>query len=181
MMALHPRCVMNSWRPDVGAATLPWSHEEVFDDVLKALRLRYTFLPYLYTLAHRAHSAGQPIIRPLFYASDEPAAFSDHDAFLLGDHVLVAPVVAEGETSKTVYLPDVPGGWISFWGPTLYQGGQEAVIDAPAGRLPLLIRSGAVLPLVQAMRADIREAIDHTESVAPQLLDERIDWGRVNS
>ena len=154
MMALHPRCVMNSWRPEAGAATLPWTHEEVFDDILAALRLRYTFLPYLYTLAHRAHTTGQPIIRPLFYASDEPAAFADHDAFLLGDHVLVAPVVAPGETSKTVYLPEVPGGWIDFWAAALYEGGQEAVLDAPAGRLPLLIRCGAVLPLAQEFPVD---------------------------
>ena len=124
MMALHPRCVMNSWRPEIGRATLPWTHEEVVDDIKAALQLRYTFLPYLYTLAYQAHTTGQPIIRPLFYATDEPDAFADHDAFLLGDHVLVAPVVSKGETVKKVWLPEVPGGWIDFWAAALYGGGQ---------------------------------------------------------
>lgn len=147
MMALHPRCVMNSWRLETGAATLPWTHEDVFEDIRAALRLRYTFLPYLYTLVRNAHSTGAPVIRPLFYASDEPAAFADHDAFLLGDQVLVAPVVSKGEAVKKVYLPDTPGGWIDFWGEGLHAGGQEVELEAPPGRLPVLLRSGAVVPL----------------------------------
>ncbi len=154
MMALHPRCVMNSWRPEQGRATLPWTHEDVFDDIKAALQLRYTFLPYLYTLAYKAHVTGQPIIRPLFYASGEPAAFGDHDAFLLGDRVLVAPVVSKGETVKKVYLPEVPGGWIDFWAAALHGGGQEVELDAPPGRLPILIRVGSVLPLAQEFPDD---------------------------
>ena len=33
----------------------------------------------------------------------------------------------------------------------------------------------------EAMRVDLVEALDHAEEFAPQLLNERIDWGRVNS
>ena len=162
-MALQPFCLAESGGSDMSAESLSGGHEEVREDIRAILGLRYTFLPYLYTLAYRAHTAGEPIIRPLFYASDAPEAFADHDAFLLGDHVLVAPVVSQGETSKKVWLPDVPGGWLDFWSDQAHAGGREVTLEGPPGRLPLLIRGGAVLPL--ALRCDARSPHEATETV----------------
>ena len=74
MMALHPRCVMNSWKPQLVAAgiasgeadcaTLPWLYRQATPHVREALRLRYRLLPYLYHLAHRAHAYGEPLMAP---------------------------------------------------------------------------------------------------------------------
>ena len=75
MMALHPRAVMNSWKPHVAfgaeAATVPWLYPEVLPQIRAALDLRTTFLPLMYSLAQQSHRDGTPIIRPLFY--DFPA------------------------------------------------------------------------------------------------------------
>ena len=63
MMALHPRAVMNSWKPDVApdwtAATTPWLYPELLPAIREALNLRTTFLPLMYTLGLRRAYAGR--------------------------------------------------------------------------------------------------------------------------
>ena len=93
---LNPRMVMNSWKVD-GTVNVPWLHPAVTADVAAAIRLRYTLLPYLWSLFERAHSLHQPIIRPTFYDfPDDARCFADCDDFMLGDALLVAPVVQRG-------------------------------------------------------------------------------------
>jgi alpha-glucosidase len=151
MMSLHPRAVMNSWKPQLADPTnLPWMHPEVTPLVKQALALRYRLMPYLYGLAHAAHRDGTPLIAPLFYHFDDTKCRADMDAFMLGADVLVAPVVSEGATSTTVYLPRVDGGWHELHSDARHAGGRFVEVAAPLGRLPVLVRSGAVLPLAAA-------------------------------
>ena len=148
MMSLHPRAVMNSWKPQLDDPTnLPWMHSEATDNVRAALALRYRFLPHLYHLAYLAHRDGSPLIAPLFYHFDDPACRADMDAFMLGPDVLVAPAVEEGATRVEVFLPRVEGGWHDFRSGAIHEGGQAVTVDAPLGQLPVLVRSGAILPL----------------------------------
>jgi alpha-glucosidase len=155
MMALHPRAVMNSWKPDVApdwqAATTPWIHPEVLTEIRAALDLRTTFLPLMYTLAHRAREDGSPIIRPLFHDfPDDARAYADQDALMLGPDVLFSPVVQEGARTKTQYLPAGPAGWIDFHTGAFHPAGAEASVDAPLGRPPVFVRVGAALVLASA-------------------------------
>lgn len=151
MMALHPRAVMNSWKPQLDdPANTPWMHPEVFDKVKEALALRYRFLPYLYGLAWRAHLGGEPLIAPLSYHFDDPECREDMDAFMLGSDVLAAPVVEPDRREVSVCLPRVDGGWIDFHSGAALGSGDVATLEAPLGRLPLAVRSGAILPLASA-------------------------------
>jgi alpha-glucosidase len=152
MMSLHPRAVMNSWKPQLADPTnTPWMHGPENTRLVKqALGLRYRFLPVLYDLAYRAHRDGSPLIAPLFYHFDDPECRDDMDAFMLGDDILVAPAVEEGATSVSVFLPRVEGGWHDFHSGVIHAGGQMAEIPAPLGRLPVLVRNGAILPLAAA-------------------------------
>lgn len=148
MMALHPRAVMNSWKPDLAdPVNLPWMYPEMTEHVREALRLRYRFLPLLYSLAHRCHVEGEPIIAPLLYHFSDAGYRDDPDAFMLGPDVLVAPVVEPGADAVRLDLPAVEGGWYDFWSGEILPGGKSARLAAPLGRLPILVRSGAVLPL----------------------------------
>ncbi len=155
MMALHPRAVMNSWKPDVApdwqAATTPWIHPEVLPQVRAALDLRTRFLPLMYTLAHQAHRDGSPIIRPLLHDfPEDPAAYADQDALMLGPDVLFSPVVEEGSRTKTQYLPRTAQGWIEYRTGAHHPGGTTVTVDAPLGSPPVFIRVGAVLALASA-------------------------------
>jgi len=148
MMALHPRALMNSWKPDVGEATEPWTHPSVLSAVREALRLRYRFLPVLYTQGYLGALRGAPSMAPLLYHyDDDPRARGEHDAFLIGPDILVAPVVSPGARAVRVYLPKGPQGWADFHTGTLHPAGEIAEVDAPLGRLPIFVRAGAVLAL----------------------------------
>ena len=58
-----------------------------------------------------------------------------HDQFMLGDSLLVAPVVEEGATTRSLYLP--PGTWYHVWTGDNYEGGVTLTIDAPIGSPPV--------------------------------------------
>ncbi len=158
MMALHPRAVMNSWKPHVApdwqAATHPWTHPEVLPQIRAALHLRTTFLPLIYALAHQSHQDGSPIIRPLFYDfPNDPGAFDEHDAMMLGPDVLFSPVVEAGAHTKRQYLPAGPAGWIDFHTGALHAAGTVATVPAALGQPPIFVRVGAALVLASTTPA----------------------------
>jgi len=85
----------------------PWLFGDVvMGQIRAAIRSRYLVLPYLYTLFHEAHTRGLPIMRPLWmeFPSDEITTAMD-DSFMLGDALLVKPVVSANIRSSNVYLP----------------------------------------------------------------------------
>jgi len=96
-------------------------------------------------------------------APDDAAATARNDQFLFGPDVLAAPVLGPGVRERDVQLP--AGDWIDLWrsgawdsaagafvlgGVTMHAGGQAVTVPAPLDELPLLVRAGAVLPLVPA-------------------------------
>ena len=137
MMALHPRCLMNSWKADHGdVPNLPWMHESVFEHVRAALRLRYAFLPTLYSLVWHG---GPVIVPPFLHYPHTP----EGDTFMLGPDILVAPVVEENVREIRVDLPEGEE-WLEMDG-TVHDGGISATIAAPLERLPILVRAGGVV------------------------------------
>ena len=144
---LNPRMVMNSWKPG-SPVTTPWLHPEATPDVLAAICLRYTLMPYLWSLFERAHTLHQPIIRPTFYDfPDDAQCFADSDDFMLGDALLVAPVVECGATSRSVYLPAGPSAWFDFATGQRFEAGRVHSISAPLSVLPLFAKAGSAIPV----------------------------------
>ncbi len=124
----------------------PWAFgESALEIVREFLRLRYRLLPYLYTAVWQSAQTGWPVVRPLFWLDPEDQTLWDvDDAFLLGDALLVAPVVSPGETRRRLRLPR--GHWLDYWTSTLYEGGGEIEVEAPLERIPLFVRAGAIIP-----------------------------------
>lgn len=80
----------------------------------KALGMRYRLLTYLYTSFWIAHNTGVPVMRPLWM--NFPADSKTHEnvrQFMVGDAVLVTPVLHQGADSVEGYLP--AGTWHSLW------------------------------------------------------------------
>ncbi|MEO8542163.1 MAG: glycoside hydrolase family 31 protein [Burkholderiaceae bacterium] len=146
---LNPRMVMNSWKAD-GSNNVPWLHPQVTKDVAAAIRLRYTLMPYLWSLFERAHQHHEPIIRPTFYDfPDDDNCYADSDDFMLGADLLVAPVVQSGAISRTVYLPSGPAAWFDFHTGAQLGAGRTHVVAAPRSTLPLFARAGACIAVAE--------------------------------
>ena len=111
-------------------------------------------MPYLYTQYWRAATFGEPILRPTFYEfEDDDQAFADSDDFMVGNALLVAPVVESGATTRRVYLPTAADGgteWVDFWTGDYHAGGEHVTVDAPLDRLPLFVRAGAVVAMTDS-------------------------------
>ncbi|MDX9722245.1 MAG: glycoside hydrolase family 31 protein [Myxococcota bacterium] len=111
--------------------------------------------PYLAELAEEAKGNGMPILRhPWLVEPDRPGLWSgDQYQFFLGEQLLVAPVLQQGATSRTVYLPQ-DGWWPLFGDAPLSgalpaEGGVSAVLwPAPVTELPVFVRPGTLLPLL---------------------------------
>ncbi|MGC9520765.1 MAG: TIM-barrel domain-containing protein [Anaerolineae bacterium] len=125
----------------------PWSYGEPFLSIVRRfIELRYELLPYLYTAMWQLCTRGWPMVRPLaWFNPADPSLWDIDDAFLCGDSLLVAPVMAPGASRRPVQLP--PGTWYDFWTNRPYTG--ESLVDqyAPLETMPLFVRAGTVLTM----------------------------------
>jgi alpha-glucosidase (family GH31 glycosyl hydrolase) len=127
-------------------------------------KLRTQLLPYIQAADAEYQRTGMPTMRSLALAfPGEPHVGGVEDAFLFGPDILAAPVIRPGETLRRVAVP--AGRWIDLWrsarvresdggldltGASMFEGGGEATLRAPIEELPLLVRAGAILPLLPA-------------------------------
>ena len=123
-------------------------------------RLHMRLFPYEWTYAQSLKTDGRPIQRPVGLAYPELGQHPD-DEYLLGDNLLVAPVVERGVRQRAVLFP--PGDWVDYWNGTVYSGGGAgvtAMVPAPLGTLPLFVRAGGIVPLLRPTIDTIAPATD---------------------
>ena len=109
--------------------------------------------PYLYTLAHEASRTGAPLMRhPFLEHPDHPELRGVDDAYYFGPALYVAPVLERGARAVTRQLP--PGTFLDWRDRRLIRGApdhtQTVTLAAPLDKLPLLLRSGRIVPLLDA-------------------------------
>ena len=128
----------------------PWSFgDEVLGYAREALKLRYRLLPYIYSAFTVASKSGNPVQRPMLFDFQYDKGLPEcDDQYMFGQHLLVAPIVEPGQTSRPVYLPE--GEWYDFHTDEYYESeGRYFVVDAPMDRIPVFVRAGAVIPMLE--------------------------------
>lgn len=119
------------------------------------INLRYSLLPYNYTLAYEQAKYGKPLIAPLYYHfPNDKIAAEVEDEFMWGENILVAPVVQKGATTRKVYLPK--GNWYSQE-KKLFSGGQWIELDVTIKEIPIFYREGSIVPSDMNLNADEKE------------------------
>jgi alpha-glucosidase (family GH31 glycosyl hydrolase) len=118
----------------------PWSYDDEALGVYKRMAaLHRRARPLLLRLWRTARKTGLPPTRPLWlqFPGDSRAAVSDQE-WTLGPNLIVAPVVTEGATTRSVYLPR--GCWRGAG--IRVRGPAQRTVQAPLGRLPYFVRCG---------------------------------------
>ena len=147
----------------------PWYFGPLARDIqTRYLRLRHRLVPYLHTMNHRAAAEGVPLVVPLYHLwPHEEQAYSHPTQFAFGSELLVAPITQPNDRrtatgSVRAWLPE--GVWVDVLDDLVYDGGREIVLHRPLAGIPVLGRTGAVVPL------DARE-IPLGDPVNPEALE----------
>lgn len=160
---LQAACFLPVFRSDTDFNTPPqepWAFGQPYEAINRQIiQLRYKLLPYLYAVIAQAREYGLPVIRPLFMSEpDNPRIRALDDAYLVGDALLVAPVLEAGAIKRQVYLPE--GAWFDFWTNELIIGKRTVEVVAPLERLPLFVKAGATLPMWQEQQFVGEQTVD---------------------
>ena len=125
--------------PMIQFSTAPWRvlGDEAQALCLDAARLHAGFGDCIVALVKDAQLSGEPIIRSMEYSYPHMGYETVYDQFLLGDGILVAPVLTKGDVTRRVILPE--GKW-RYRDGTVYDGGATVTVDAPLSVLPYFER-----------------------------------------
>ncbi|MFG1606341.1 TIM-barrel domain-containing protein [Actinoplanes sp. NPDC049265] len=119
------------------------------DEFLRYGRLRYTLMPYVYTIAHTAHATGLPMARAMIIEhQDNPLAYAHDQQYMWGPSILVMPLTTgtDGAT-QPVWLP-AGETWYDFWSDAKSAGSDTAdkAYVTRTGEIIMYVRAGAILP-----------------------------------
>lgn len=128
--------------PMMQFSAAPW---RVLDEAhsrfcIEAAQLHTRMAPYILRLAEHAAAAGEPLLRHMEYVFPGEGYAGVDDQFMLGNELLVAPVLEKGAVRRTVKLP--PGIWTDERG-TRYEGPSVQEVPAPLSRLPRFAAKGS--------------------------------------
>lgn len=115
--------------------------------MLSALRIRYLLLPYYYTLFYKSHTTGSTVIRPLFHEYPTDRTTLDvYLQFLIGPHIMIAPVTDDGARQVEVYIPS--SHWYNYYsGAKISHQKQFLTVPAALDTIPIFLRGGAIIPI----------------------------------
>lgn len=131
---------------------------QTLDLLRNAIRMRYSYTPYWYSLFFEAHVTGSPMIRPhWFHEPQDEKTYHLDDQYLLGYALLVKPVLEKGINSLNVYLPGLAGqtAWFDLNSHQMHQGGKTVSIPVDLHTIPLFQRAGTIIPRHYRMRRNI--------------------------
>ncbi|CAF2048842.1 unnamed protein product [Rotaria magnacalcarata] len=116
----------------------------------RAVEQRYTLIPYLYSLFFRVHISGGTVVRSMAHVFPTiPECWPLDEQFLWGSSLLIAPVIKENHTTKSVYLPWTER-WFNYYTGEEMKALNETTVAAPYDFLPLFLRGGSIIPHQQS-------------------------------
>ena len=135
----------------------PWNiapeGHPAYESIRYYLELRYRLMPYLYSMAGWVHFQDYTMLRPLVMSFGYDKNVKDiGDQFMFGPSLMVNPVYTYGARSREVYFPSGHIWYDFYTGKVVSQGGEKKIVEAPYGRVPVFVPSGAILPFGPSMQ-----------------------------
>lgn len=135
----------------------PWAFGPRAEKIAKkSIELRYELLPYIYDLYYISNKEGLPIFRPMIMEYEKDMNLLNmREQFMLGENMLVAPVLYEGERSKTVYLPK--GSWFNYFTMEKLQGGKWYKLPCELDEILVFVKEGSIIPTYNKKFRNVKE------------------------
>uniref|UniRef100_G3U1B0 Sucrase-isomaltase n=1 Tax=Loxodonta africana TaxID=9785 RepID=G3U1B0_LOXAF len=131
------------------------------------LTIRYTLLPFLYTLFYKAHQFGETVARPILHEFyEDKNSWIEDTQFLWGPSLLITPVLKQGADTVSAYIPDAT--WYdyetvrvltcsnvfsyikrTYFSPLVKVRKQYINIHLDADKIGLHLRGGYIIPIQQ--------------------------------
>ncbi len=129
----------------------PWKFDkETVEIFRKYVRLRYRLVPYFYKLSFESYKFASPLIRAMYYEYPfDKNSYKFKYQYLLGQDILVAPVVKRKNTKK-IFFPE--GEWLGIEIPENIKGAVIKKFDVPLNIIPAFIKKGSIIPIAQEMK-----------------------------
>lgn len=129
-----------------GSVRVPWAFDDEAVDITRRFtHLKLSLMPYLGRVAEEAHTDGIPMLRHMLLEfGDDRSAFTAETQYMLGDSLLVAPVLSPDGVAE-VYVPE--GTWTSLLDGSTVTGPRWVNQVHGLDSLPVLVRPGTVLPV----------------------------------
>ncbi|NJD22952.1 MAG: glycoside hydrolase family 31 protein [Melioribacter sp.] len=145
----------------------PFAFNETVEEFSRqAIQLRYRLIPFWYNEFYNSARTGLPIMRSMFvnYQNDENCYSRNAQyQFMIGENLLVAPVVNSTESTKRLYLPE--GKWYDWINNKIVNGGEWKIFEVPLNKIALYIKEGGMIPMQEVQNYIGEKKIEQLELV----------------
>lgn len=123
--------------PVMQFSAAPWRvlSQDNMDGIMKSVELRKRYTPLILELARHAMKTGEPIARYMAYEFPDQGLEKVNDQFMLGSHILVAPIYKKNTTSRPVAVPK--GKW--KYGSTILESNSSIIELTPNKGEPVIL------------------------------------------
>ncbi len=124
--------------PMMQFSVAPWRvlDKKHFEAVKRAVEIRKKYTPRILELARESAHTGEPIVRSMEYVFPHQGYAKVEDQFLLGNNILVAPMLQKGEGEREVFIPK--GEWTDTSGKVI-KGPTKIKINVPLDEIPIFV------------------------------------------
>ncbi|OLY80206.1 Alpha-glucosidase [Smittium mucronatum] len=143
--AFYPFSRVHNAKGNIPQELYRW--DSVAESARIAYNIRYQLLPYYYTNFYTASTIGSPVARPLtFEFPADTNLFNNDLQFMVGESILISPVLFENATSVDAYFPGstIWYDWYTHSG--FYGQSKNVTLDAPLNHINVHIRGGSIIP-----------------------------------
>jgi alpha-glucosidase (family GH31 glycosyl hydrolase) len=130
----------------------PWGKpERIFHAARDAMQLRHALIPYIYSMAWRAHQTGISLVTPMYYGDmSDASAYDAQDQYYFGSELFVAPILTASDSGTTATVRKIwypAGTWFNFFTGEQVTGGEWRDATAELEDIPVYAKAGAIVPL----------------------------------
>ncbi len=162
----------------------PWVFGEPYTSILRhAAMIRYSLLPFWYTVFYQSYKTGMPVMRTMWQEfPDDAHSLELQDQWMIGSSLLVAPVIDRGATHVQVYLPRSHASatdekWYNFYTLETISSNSPGIttrVDAPMDTIPVFLRSGSIIGRKMRLRrsSKLMHMDPYTLVIAPSTTNE---------